>query len=270
MTAPQTSVADRSAGRPGQLVGSNHRIEQCTNEEASAGLAFGNAVKIGTAARLAKVPTDPLAEVDSLIGIVALNQAYERVSEIDSDGIQPDATFGLLRRGALYVSSEDAVTPASQVHVRMIANGTDLAGQFRGTIAGNPLVVPDFTFTAEADDDTLTKVAHTLKTGDGPVRVSNGGGALPAGLVAATDYWVIRVDADNFMLATSLANAIAGTQIDITTDGTGTQTLSDTASTETVATVDVSAFCSWRDSASADETAILDVDFTKAALASFG
>lgn len=100
-----------------------------------------------------------------------------------------------------------------------------------------PLVVADFVFTATNGTETFTKVAHGLLTGDGPIQVSNAGGALPAGLVAATDYWVIKVDADNFMLATTRANAFAGTNLLITTDGTGVQTASDTADTERPAAV---------------------------------
>jgi len=100
------------------------------------------------------------------------------------------------------------------------------------TAAYAALVVADTVFTAEADTELFTAVAHGLLTGDGPIRVANGGGALPAGLAAATDYWVIKVDADNFKLATTLGNAVAGTALAITTDGTGTQTLSDTGSTK--------------------------------------
>ena len=80
--------------------------------------------------------------------------------------------------------------------------------------------------------ELFTAAGHGMITGDGPVRVANAGGALPAGLVAATDYWVIWVSANTFRLATSFANALAGTYVSITTDGTGTQTLSDTADTE--------------------------------------
>jgi hypothetical protein len=89
-----------------------------------------------------------------------------------------------------------------------------------------------FTFPAAAATDLLTKVSHGLETGDGPINVSNAGGALPAGLAAATDYWVIRIDADTIKLATSLANAYAGTAIDLTTDGTGTQTLAAIGTTQ--------------------------------------
>lgn len=97
----------------------------------------------------------------------------------------------------------------------------------------HPLVVADFTFTAEADDEKLTKVAHGLQTGDGPFRISSSG-ALPTGLDASTDYWVVKFSADVVYLATSLANALAGTTVSFTTDGTGTHTMADTASTQRV------------------------------------
>ncbi len=79
-------------------------------------------------------------------------------------------------------------------------------------------------FTANDVSSEFTRTAHGLNTGDGPVWVSNSGGALPAGLVAATNYWAIKIDANTFQLATSLANALAGTFQVITTNGTGTQT----------------------------------------------
>lgn len=46
-------------------------------------------------------------------------------------------------------------------------------------------------------------------------------GVLPTGLSAATTYWVIYVDDNTFKLATTRANALAGTAIDITTNGGG-------------------------------------------------
>ena len=94
-----------------------------------------------------------------------------------------------------------------------------------------PLVVADDTFTANADTEQFTAADHGLETGDGPAQVSSST-TLPAGLTAATDYWIIKIDEDTFQLATSLANAYAGTAQAITTDGTGTHTLSDTSDTE--------------------------------------
>lgn len=84
------------------------------------------------------------------------------------------------------------------------------------------------TFTALATSDVCTKVAHGYLTGL-KVQVSNSGGALPTGLVAVTDYFLIKIDADTFYFASSLVNAQAGTKIDLTTNGTGTQTVTPTA-----------------------------------------
>jgi len=48
---------------------------------------------------------------------------------------------------------------------------------------------------------------------------------MPGGLAAATVYWAIKVDATHIQVADSKANAIAGTAINITTQGAGTHTL---------------------------------------------
>ena len=90
-----------------------------------------------------------------------------------------------------------------------------------------PLTISPTTFTADNTTEIFTATAHGLKTGDGPFQVSNSGGALPTGLLALTNYWVIRIDANTFYLATSLANALAGTFLTISTNGTGTQTIDD-------------------------------------------
>jgi hypothetical protein len=78
------------------------------------------------------------------------------------------------------------------------------------------------TFTA-ATTDICTKVAHGFLTGN-KVRVSSTT-TLPAGLSAATTYYVIKLTADTFKLATTDANATAGTAIDITDTGTGTHSI---------------------------------------------
>lgn len=71
--------------------------------------------------------------------------------------------------------------------------------------------------------DTITITGHGLVSGQ-KVQVS-ATTTIPTGLAAATDYFVIIVDANNIRLATSLANALAGTQIDITSTGAGTISL---------------------------------------------
>lgn len=89
------------------------------------------------------------------------------------------------------------------------------------------LTVTDKVFVAVSATDVIINGAHGLVTGDGPIHVSNSGGALPSGLEAATDYYVIRIDDDTLKLATSRSDALANIAVAISTDGTGTQTLSD-------------------------------------------
>lgn len=81
-----------------------------------------------------------------------------------------------------------------------------------------------FAFTAAAATDQLTIVGHGLNTGDGPgsVLVTAVGGSALGGLLSPySDVYAIRVDADHIKLATSSANAFAGTAIDITADISG-------------------------------------------------
>lgn len=79
-------------------------------------------------------------------------------------------------------------------------------------------------FTAAAGTDNATVNNHGLATGDGPFFVATDD-ALPAPLVAATPYWVIANGANTFQFATSRANALAGTKVDLTTNGTGAHTI---------------------------------------------
>lgn len=81
------------------------------------------------------------------------------------------------------------------------------------------------TFTADAGTDLLTLAAQLkgLRTGNG-VQVSTTG-TLPGGLAPATTYYWIRYSDTKGKLATSYANAIAGTAINITSAGSGTHTL---------------------------------------------
>ena len=85
------------------------------------------------------------------------------------------------------------------------------------------------TFTADASTDIITMTSTTnipsnILTGT-RVRLTTTT-TLPAGLSLATDYYVIKVSDSTFKLATSYANAIAGTAINITDAGTGTHTMS--------------------------------------------
>lgn len=84
-----------------------------------------------------------------------------------------------------------------------------------------------FNFTADASTENLTSgsTAHERFTGDGPVYLATTG-TLPAGLAVDTPYYFIRVSSIEFKFATSYANAVLGTAIDLTDAGTGTHSVS--------------------------------------------
>lgn len=86
------------------------------------------------------------------------------------------------------------------------------------------------TFTANTGSNILTLSISNANFATGiPITVSTTG-TLPSPLVAGTTYYVIRVGSSTtnpgtIKLATSYANAIAGTEIDITTAGAPTNTI---------------------------------------------
>lgn len=109
-----------------------------------------------------------------------------------------------------------------------IAMLVDLQGYYRMsttnvTGTGSRTLINSNTFTATSssglllnytnDFNTLTKVRFTTTT------------TLPTGLSLATDYYLVRVSSTTARVATSLANAIAGTVVAYTDAGTGTHTL---------------------------------------------
>jgi len=89
------------------------------------------------------------------------------------------------------------------------------------------------TFTADAGTDVCT-VDSNLSLYTGAIVQVATTTTLPAGLSAATDYYVIRTAATTLQLATSLANAHAGTVINITDAGTGTHTMTMSLSVRTL------------------------------------
>lgn len=79
------------------------------------------------------------------------------------------------------------------------------------------------TFTAAATD--ICTAAGTIPTYTGTEVTVSTGGTLPTGLAASTTYYMIYQTATTFKLASSLANALAGTAVDITDTGSGTHTV---------------------------------------------
>lgn len=86
-------------------------------------------------------------------------------------------------------------------------------------------IVPSLgTFTVTiASPAVVTLSSHSLNTGDAVYLTTTG--ALPTGLTANTLYYVIWVSSSTFRLATTRANALAGTAINTSGSQSGTHTL---------------------------------------------
>ena len=91
-------------------------------------------------------------------------------------------------------------------------NGTD--GDTGITVGST---ISSVVFTADSATDFITKAAHGLAN-NSRIRVSNSGGALPTGLTAATDYYIVNATTNTFQVSLTTGGAV----IDITTNGTGT------------------------------------------------
>lgn len=128
-----------------------------------------------------------------------------------------------------YIANASAFTAASTV-APCILSLVDVVGFYRVTTttttssqATTNTLSAFSTFTADAGTDVLTHTNINLMPYT-RVQVSTTT-TLPAGLSAATDYYVIKVTDLTCKLATSYANAVAGTAIDVTDAGTGTHTI---------------------------------------------
>lgn len=88
----------------------------------------------------------------------------------------------------------------------------------------NALVPSQGTVTITiATPGVVSQTGHPFVTGDAVYLTTTG--ALPTGLTANTLYYVIKVDANSYNLATSRANAVAGTKIATSGTQSGTHTL---------------------------------------------
>lgn len=84
------------------------------------------------------------------------------------------------------------------------------------TPAAKTFVAANVKTSVQTPASSITITAHGFSTG---LKVALSGTNLPTGL-SATNYWVIVNSVDSVSLATSLANATAGTKVAITGAGT--------------------------------------------------
>ncbi len=116
-----------------------------------------------------------------------------------------------LTNSALLVNKDYNLAQADSVSYQL--NYSDAAPAAKGFVAAN--VTPAA--------DTITITSHGFTTG---LKVALTGTNLPGGL-SATNYWIVKIDANTIKLASSLANATATpvVPVDITSAGTTSDAL---------------------------------------------
>lgn len=114
---------------------------------------------------------------------------------------------------------------------------TDMAGNIVNGHANEEIVSKTVTASDDAGELLLTYSGDI--TNFSKVRFTTTG-TLPGGLSLLTDYWLVRMTAGTCRVATSLANAQAGTTINYSTAGSGTHTAQGATGLNSTSTVTLS------------------------------
>ncbi len=135
MAIPQTSVSvTPTLGKAGLIadMNPNNDVRSYVNGESSAEIPFGVMVAQGTADEEARLcttgDTSPL-----FVGVHVYNPSAPKPYVLGDTGIKINMSMGVMQKGVIWVPVEEAVTPASAVLVRIIAEGSEVAGAFRDT-----------------------------------------------------------------------------------------------------------------------------------------
>lgn len=171
-------------------------------------------------------PADAIFNAGTNLAFQQVRESTTSAGTIQHGGnVQPNYYKYLLSGSA--VSAAATVVPCTMALV-------DVIGFYRVTTVTTTTAQATTNTLGQSDDfsaDAGTDTCTWTSPGSSEANVLVGTrvrltttGTLPGGLALATDYYVIKVSDSAFQLATSYANAIAGTEIDITSAGTGTHT----------------------------------------------
>jgi hypothetical protein len=112
----------------GQLADSGpHDIMSFVNSEASAEIRFGQAVNFGATDGSVLSPDNTS---DVLAGIVVHSHDYSD-SQLGTSGVKPTNMLNVLRKGRIWVRSEDAVSVGDRMFVRCVIAGAEKEGAIR-------------------------------------------------------------------------------------------------------------------------------------------
>lgn len=156
---------------------------------------------------------------DKIIGIAANKTELDGLvaNKTDIDGLVAEKS-----------TIDGLVTQSNYIDDVITLNGTAPENTTVTKIAKGFYEFSNLTFEIAVADvnyssNYITHASHGLVTGDAVIFTSTD--TVPGGLTADTPYYVIKVDDNKFEVATTRANAKAGTKIDIINAGVGTHTL---------------------------------------------
>lgn len=95
----------------------------------------------------------------------------------------------------------------------------------RVLVGQNADYTSNLSFTVDSTTDIFTVSSTAQLLTSSPIMVSNTGGSLPTPLVSNIIYYIINISPTTFKLAYSADLALAGTAIDITANGSGTNSI---------------------------------------------
>lgn len=166
-------------------------------------------------------PADALFNTGSNLTFQPINNATTNASSIQHGGnVSPDYKH-LVNASAFSAAATTMPAVAMLIDLIGFYRVTSVTTTSSQALTNTLSAFSEFTADAGTDICTHSNINLFPYT---RVQVSTTT-TLPAGLAAATDYYVIKVSDTTIKLATSYANAVAGTPIDITDAGTGTHTI---------------------------------------------
>ena len=159
-------------------------------------------------------------------GAVWVSIPAERKVMVDLSAATTAATVATAFEGALngitdvpFVAADATADVACTQNLRGVISAPEVHNEDDSGAGSITVVVTDAGVDSEVNivDNEITIPSHGFPVGF-KIQLTTTG-TLPAPLLTATDYFVIVVDTNTIKLATSLSNALAGSAIDITNQG---------------------------------------------------
>lgn len=145
----------------------------------------------------------------------------DAVAALASPPTRTPRTYGVVPASWNSTDSEVGVVP--QFHLEIWGSqASDLTASSLLGAVQHPFAPADTTVTLDNTTEKLAHTAHGFVDGDGPFMLTVTAGALPPELTTVAKYYLVKVDADHVQLAASLQDALNGTAIPFSTNGTGT------------------------------------------------